>query len=324
MELPPPFGPDLKVLVLAGSDPASPRRRSDPGSPLSDKAFLRLRGRLVIEYVLDLLRERGFERVWVLASARHLALIPREYVFTPIPQPPDANFFANLSAATHALAPAEGEPILVVFGDHPLQTPNALHVFLARCGEQLEHADLFHALALTAQYREFSAWFGRTSVHMREMSGRATGFSLVTPSRLRGLNVLGHLYEVRKLERFDSLWGLLLKLPRLLGWNAPRGLVDAVLVFLAKEMEKAGRGSSGAARAARSLEAWFSARVPVRRLERYAARVLGAERGVRVIPIAHGGIAIDVDFADELATLEKHWDDVRALSARQDAALGRI
>ncbi len=156
---------------------------------------------------------------------------------------------------------------------------------------------------------------------MREMSGRATGFSLVTPSRLRGLNVLGQLYEVRKLERFDSLWGLLLKLPRLLGWNAPRGLVDAVLVFLAKEMEKAGRGSSGAARAARSLEAWFSARVPVRRLERYAARVLGAERGLRVIPIAHGGIAIDVDFADELATLEKHWDEVRALSARQDAAL---
>ena len=51
MELPPPFGPDLKVLVMAGSDPVPERHAGDPrGSPVRDKAFVRLAGRPIVEY----------------------------------------------------------------------------------------------------------------------------------------------------------------------------------------------------------------------------------------------------------------------------------
>jgi CTP:molybdopterin cytidylyltransferase MocA len=322
MTLPPPFGADLKVLVLAGSGPV-PRRRpaGTRESPLADKAFLPLRGRLIVEYGLEMLRDCGLRRVWLLAPEQELSRVPRGHDFTPVLQQPGAGFFANLSAASTALEPRPGEPVLVIFGDHPFLTPSALHAFLTGCSEQLEDADLLHALALQAQYREYAAWFGRTSVHMREMCGRASGLSLVTPSRLRRLHALGQVYDVRKLEQLESMVRLMLRLPRWLGRDCPRGLLDAVLVYLAKEMEKAGRGSSGLAMSARRLEAWLGARVPVRRLERYAARVLGAERGVRVVPVAHGGIAIDADFADELATLERHWDAIQEINARQDASL---
>jgi len=325
MTLPRPFGPNLKVLVLAGSDAslsATSGNVSGQGEfPLAGKAFLTLRGRLVIEYVLDLLRACGLTQVWVLSPAQQLAQIPAPHQFIPLAQQPGARFFGNLSAGFSAMGLHAGEPALLVFGDHPVTSAKALQHFLARCGELLEEADLFHALALQARYREYAPWFARTSVHTREMSGRASGFTLTIPSRLRRLNVLGELYGVRKLERLESLFGLLVQLARSLGMDAPRGVLDGVLVYLAKEMEKVGRHSGTGAAIARSLETWLAARVPIRRLERYATRVLGAERGVRLIPVAHGGIAIDVDFADELATLEKHWDALLQISARQDAAL---
>ena len=77
------FGPDLKVLVLAGSDqgPGPQPAIATPESPLSGKAFLRLHGRLVIEYVLDVLRECGLTRIWVLAPDHHLAQIPSQHRF---------------------------------------------------------------------------------------------------------------------------------------------------------------------------------------------------------------------------------------------------
>lgn len=324
MTLPPPFGADLKTLVLAGSDPPSARARGRARStrelPLVDKAFLPLHGQLVIEYVLDLLlQECGLTRVWVLAPERQLAQIPARHRFIPVPQQPDVPLFARLSAGSAAMAVNAGEPALVIFGDHPLTSLKALQIFLARCSELLEQADFFHALALQAPYREYAPWFRRTSVHTREMSGRASGFTLAIPSRLHHLHAFEQLYGVRKLERLEALFRLLLHMARWLGTDAPRGILDSVLLYLAKEMEKAGRGAG--ATIARRLEAWLAARVPVGRLERYATRVLGAERGVRLIPVAHGGIAIDVDFAEELEALEMHWDALCEIAARQDAAL---
>ena len=324
MSFPQPFGSDLKVLVLAGSDPPPARPRARPRAsselPLQDKSFLPLRGQLVVEYALDLVRQCGLSRVWVLAAESQLARIPKRHQFIPV-VPPDAHFSASLPVAAAALAPGPGEPILVVFGDHPLGSATALQVFLAACRERLDTADFFHGLALQASYQAYSAWFRRTSVHMRGMSGRSSGFSLVIPSRLHRLSAIGELYSVRKLERLRSLFGLMSRLGSWLGADTPRGLLDAVLVYAAKELEKAGRRAGRAARFAGRLEAAITDRVRVERLERYAARVLGAERGMRLVPLAHGGIAIDVDFAEELEALETHWDAVREISARQDAAL---
>jgi hypothetical protein len=55
------------------------------------------------------------------------------------------------------------------------------------------------------------------------------------------------------------------------------------------------------------------------RLESYAARLFDAERGVRVAPLAHGGTALDVDFAEELAIIEENWEDMVELTRQQDA-----
>ena len=63
---------------------------------------------------------------------------------------------------------------------------------------------------------------------------------------------------------------------------------------------------------------WLQRRVPVRRVEKYAAKLFDTERGVRVVPLAHGGTAIDVDFAEELAILEENCDELVAIARRQD------
>lgn len=309
---------------MAGDDPAP--RRTRPGAnrretPLRDKAFCSLRGRLVIDYALDVLREYGFTRIWVLGPEDLLARMPERHGFTPVAQHPGAGLVANLTAGAAVMNIGVNEPVLIVFGDHPLNSVAALDAFLAGCRESLDQADFFHALALQDSYREYGGSIRRTSVHMREMRGRASGFTLAIPSRLHHLKRLDALYTVRKLERFGSFVGLLGQLARTLGSDAPRAIVDSVVLWFAKEMEKRARGAATAPRIARALESWSSARVPAARLMRYTARVLGAERGARLIPIAHGGTAVDIDFAEDLEAIEARWDELRAISRRQDAAL---
>jgi hypothetical protein len=321
MQLPAPFNSDLKVIVPAGGDPAIERPHRGREVPLTGKAFLRLRERLVIEYVLDFLRDCGLRRVWVVAKGDHLARVPPRHVFTPVPQRTDATFFDNLVAGCDAAGLAPGEPVLIVFGDHPLNSPAALRLFLSRCAERLPTADFFHAMSLQASYREYGQWFHRTSVHMREMRGRATGLSLATPSRLHGVTKLQALYGVRKLERSASFLRLLNHLARWLGRDAPGSLRDSLLMLAAKEMEKGARRQWVGAEACRRFESRISDLLPAERMERYAARVLEAERGVCFVPIPHGGLAIDVDFAEELQMLDQHWDTIRQIAARQDAAL---
>ena len=322
MKLPPPFDSDLKVLIPAGGDapPTAGDGRQRRG-PLSGKAFLKLRDRLVIEYVLEFLRECGLGRVAVVAHERNLQRIPSRHAFLPVPQPAGAGLFDNLLAGYAALSAAPDEPVLIVFGDHPLNSRAALQLFLTRCAALLDEADFFHALALSQSYREYAPWFRRTSVHMREMRGRASGLTLAIPSRLHGVSKLQALYEVRKLERPGAFLHLLVHLVRWLGSDAPRSVFDSLLMYLAMEAEKAGRAAWPGAPGARAIESLLSAALPVARMQRYAARVLGAERGVRFIPVAHGGMAIDVDFAEELDMLERYWDRLREIAAREDAAL---
>lgn len=319
-----PFGPDLKVLVLAGSDPRTPvgrahRRLRGAEVPLHHKAFLQLRGRLVVEYVLDWLRDAGLQRIWVLGPREHLARIPSHHAFVPILQRPGARMFANLSAARAALEPEPDEPVLVVFGDHPLTTPAALRSFLAHCRESIDSADFFHAVSLQTSYRAFARWFRRTSVHLREMSGRASGLNLAVPSRLHRLPALDEMYQVRKLEQADSLLGLVWRTVRWLGPSSPAFARDGLMLFLAKEAERRAPEDRGGWPA--RLERWLANRVPAARLENYVARIMGAERGVRLVPIPHGGLAIDVDFADELTVMERDWTALTELCERQDAEL---
>ena len=324
--LPHPFTADLKVLVLAGSNPVSERRRrsreqrrqrGETEVPLENKAFLTLRSRLVIEYVLDWLEECGLHRIWVLAPDESLARIPDSYHFEPLPQAPGSTIVTNLTSAYDAVQPAADEPVLVVFGDHPLNTPAALDDFLSEAAGMLDQADYFHGIALRSAYRDFRPYSDRTSVHMREMSGRVSGLNLAVPSRLHRLKVLDEMYAIRKLERFGSFVGLLGRLIHLLGRRSPMALVDALVLYLAKELQKVARRGGLIGRVAEGAEEWLARRVRAQRMQSYGTQILKAERGVRLVPLHHGGIAIDVDFREELHTLESNWDDLRRIAERQ-------
>jgi len=230
--LPQPFTTDLQVLILAGSNELpSPREvelraRRGKETPLEGKPFLQLRGRLVIEYVFDWIQGAGLEKIWVLAPPECLERIPPGYAFSPIEQTPGASLATNLQKAQEVIRPAEDEPTLVVFGDHPLTTARALHDFLAFCGAHLHEADFFHGLALTEAYAAFSPYFRRTSVWMREASGRATGLNLVVSSRVHRVPAADHIYSVRKLEQLGRFFSMLAREVSLLGSMAPHAVLD--------------------------------------------------------------------------------------------------
>ena len=326
MPLPDPFTPDLLALVLAGAN-AVPAGDLDAAAhpdglevPLEAKAFLHLRGRLVIERLLDSLREVGLDRVWILAPEECLRLIPQRYDFTPLPQAPGASLGANLRAAKEAVDLDPGEPALVLFGDHPLTTATALWDFLAFCGPRLDSADYFHGLAQREAYMEYAAYSHRTSVFMREISGRATGLNLIVPDRMHRIPSADHVYSVRKLERIGRFVSLLGRTIYLLGLTAPHAMLDSARCYFAKEFEKLARHPGRLGRFGERGMEWLRRQVRVGRIEKYAAKLFGAERGARVVPLHHGGTAIDVDFAEELEVLEEHWDDLVAIARRQDEA----
>lgn len=330
--LPAPFTQDLKILVMAGSNTVSERRRrrrveqlrrDEPEVPLENKAFLPLRDRLVIEYLLDTLEACGLLRTWILAPEHSLRLIPPRYAFRPLVQHPGATLVANLSAAYTEIDPQPDEPVLVLFGDHPLTTPAALRSFLASCGPQVDQADFFHGVALQQAYNEYMPFFRRTCLHLREMSGRASGLNLAVPSRLHRLRVLDEIYGVRKQEQLGALLGLLRLVVAWLGTRAPVALVDTVILSVAKEMEKVGRRGGIRGRLGRTLRYALSSLVTQRRIEGHGARVLRAEKGTRLVPVAHGGAGIDVDFLEELRVLEDNWDRLQDIQQAQDAGLER-
>jgi hypothetical protein len=254
--LPAPFTSDLKVLVMAGSNSVSERRRrqrverlrrNEPEVPLENKAFLRLRDRLVIEYLLETLEACGLHRTWILAPEISLRLLPPRYAFRPLVQHPRATLVANLLAAYTEVDPQPNEPVLVLFGDHPLTTAATLRSFLASCGPQIDKADFFHGVALQEAYNEYMPFFRRTCLHLREMSGRASGLNLAVPSRLHRLRLIDEFYDVRKQEQLGALLGLLRLVGSWLGMRAPAALIDTLILSIAKEMEKIGRRSSRSA-----------------------------------------------------------------------------
>ena len=65
---------------------------------------------------------------------------------------------------------------------------------------------------------------------------------------------------------------------------------------------------------------WLQRQVSVTSVEGYAAKVFRTERGVRIVPLAHGGTALDVDFVNELDILENNWDELKAIARLQDEA----
>ena len=329
-QLPAPFTSELKVLVLAGSNSVSERRRrrrterlrrNEPEVPLENKAFLRLRGQLVIEYLLDTLEACGLGRVWILAPEHSLRRVPARYAFRPLIQNPGATLVANLSLAYTEIDPQPDEPVLLLFGDHPLTTAAALRTFLAHCGPQIDQADFFHGLVLQEAYAEYMPFFRRTCLHLREMSGRASGLNLTVPSRLHRLRLLDEFYGVRKQEQLGALLGLLRLVTSWLGRRAPAALVDTLLLSVAKEMEKIGRRGGFRGRLGRTVCYALSSLVTRCRIEGHGARVLRAEKGTRLVPLAHGGAAIDVDFLEELRLLDDNWERLQSIQQNQDARL---
>jgi hypothetical protein len=155
---------------------------------------------------------------------------------------------------------------------------------------------------------------------MREAAGRATGLNLMIPDRLHGIPAADHVYSVRKLERFGRFISLLGRTLYLLGSSAPGAMLDAARLYAAKEFEKLSRRPGSPGIIGKHGMDRLRRQVKLSRVEKYASKLFEAQNGVRIVPLAHGGTAIDVDFAEELNVLEKHWDDLKMIARRQDRA----
>ena len=141
------------------------------------------------------------------------------------------------------------------------------------------------------------------------------------PSRLHGVGRFQALYGVRKLEHPLSFGRLLLHLSRWLGADVAGTVRDSLLDVPGERDGEGGAAGMGCGKglpAARGDDFQSTSR---RAHAALRTRVFKAERGVRFIPIPHGALAIDVDFAEELETIERHWDAIQEIAARQEARL---
>jgi hypothetical protein len=97
-------------------------------------------------------------------------------------------------------------------------------------------------------------------------------------------------------------------------------MLDAARLYAAKEFEKLSRRPGSPGIIGKHGMDRLRRQVKLSRVEKYASKLFEAQNGVRIVPLAHGGTAIDVDFAEELNVLEKHWDDLKMIARRQDRA----
>jgi hypothetical protein len=159
---------------------------------------------------------------------------------------------------------------------------------------------------------------------MREMAGRVTGLNLMIADRLDGFPAADHVYSVRKLEHFGRFASLLGRTLYLLSSSAPGAMFAAANLYAAKEFEKMSRHPGSRGVIGRHGMHRMRRQVKLAQVEKYATKLFGAQNGVRLVPLAHGGTAIDVDFVEELDVLEKHWDALKMIARRQDQASRKV
>jgi hypothetical protein len=301
---------DLTVAIFAGSS----------GPPAKEgghnKNFFSLRGRPVVQYQIDLIREIGFRRlVLVTEPSRVDSLdLPEDTILVESSSRQSENF----AAVKEQVPFEEDERCLVLFGDTPLLSEGVLLDFLRRC--EAAPADFHHGLVpyvFVEPFMDFfpRPWTGRQPFHVKEFRVRLGCLSLLrvanfdpetqrrgTETVMRGRKqdpdgggLMRHL-----VARARVVWGGL----RFIG---PLGLWMGISVILAHWIHQ--RGFPLAARIIRRP-------VSLKRLDGVALKLLGVKS--RFVPCIFGGASLDVDNESDLAVHERYFEDLRRLQALQE------
>ncbi len=299
----------LSVAIFAGAS-------GKPAERGVNKNYWTLRGRPVVQRQIDLFKSMGFGRMFLVTEASRLGELDVPAGTVVLESAPRQS--ENFAAVKAAAAWRDDERCLVVFGDTPLLSREAVLDFLARC--RAAEADVHHGLVPYVFVEPFMDFFprdhfGRRPFHVREFRARLGSLSLCRvaafdPARTRAS--VSAVMTGRKQDpgpaglvsvlaaRARVLWGGL----RFIG---PLGLWMGLGAVLAHWFHE--RGFPKAARFLRRP-------VTLARLDHVFSELMGCR--ARMLPCPFGGTSLDVDNDVDLLVHEQYLDHMLALQSVQD------
>lgn len=303
----------VTALVLAGASGVFARQGKN-------KNFLPLRGRPVVQYVLDTLAETSLRRIFLVTDPERASEL--DLPDGTVVLPASRRQWDNISQGVQAGRPWRREDrLLLVFGDTPLLRPAEIEDFLERCGRN--DAVVHHGVVPQSAVDPFVAYFPEGERNRRpfaagEFWARPGALTLLQPARLdleRMARPLDMFMAGRKqnppggpLPRLKARGRFFVTCIRLLG---PGGIVMALKFVAAHFLQGVGLPR---------LADIVRRRLPLSVPERAVERILGCP--VRLLPCPFGAASLDVDDEESLAVLEVRWEELNRLAdAEMDARL---
>jgi len=303
------FATPLDAVVLAGTH-TNLKRLIDG----SNKAFLEIAGRVLVQHVVDALQGAGqVDQVFVVGPVAQLGqalqgLPPRVHL---VPQEGKmlANCWAGIRASEN-LRRAAGEagvnerPLLIISSDLPLVSPAAIDDFIRRCADaERQDAKSYGMHVGVAEERSLEAYYPRDGqpgirrpyVHLSCGRLRLANIYVARPRQLLHSEFLQTGFSYRKAIDWRNvlkLAGSLFRQPG--GWQA---------AWLTLRLQATLMASRGRGRWYRRLR---SGNTP-ERIESACGTVLGGL--VKIVTTPYGGLSLDVDDVEDFRVLsERHAD----------------
>lgn len=186
------------VIILAGHAAEPDALSIETGEPC--KAFLPLKGRPMVSYIIDALRESGRMGRLVLVglTTEQLGGAFADLPITYLPNHYDT--VDNMLAGVEALGGIEW--VLFCSADIPLVTAEAIRDFLARC--EATRADLYYPIVGREDMEKRFPGSGRSFRQLVDGSFAGGDIYLVRPSLLRANAAFARTLTARR----KSAWGL--------------------------------------------------------------------------------------------------------------------
>jgi len=202
--------------------------------------------------------------------------------------------------------------VLIVTGDIPLLTPEAVEDFILRCEPWTQ--DFYFGVSRDEDLRAYyptaeCSGIIRPYVHLREARVRIANITLGTPKRVGEAFLVKQGYDLRKLIP----WANIIRLARVMMRLRGRFKALSYLAVLQAAAVAARNGLHG-------LALYLSRACPMHNIERNLSHLLRTDFRLVITPF--GGAAIDVDTEEDYRILEENFDRWMALQPRCAAAIG--
>ncbi len=293
------------------------------------KAYLKVAGRSMLARAVAVLqRVPEVSEVWVVGNAARLEAtlkVEVQLVKPLVVVPQYRNLLENAWQTYRRLLPHAGPggrdpeseaesdlPVLYLSADLPFATAEEISAFV-RAGLAL---DCDYVLGLVPESSLVDFYPSATApgiqmacFHTAEDRYRHSNLHLVRPARLGNRVAIEHMYEHRYQKQLGQMLGLAWHILNNEG-RASRILFDYALMHLALLFERLHL---------HRLADWLRRRVPLARIERACAALLGTR--LRFAITRAGGCAVDVDNERDLEVARARFADWTALQQQRARAL---